>query len=219
MKKLTTEQYKEQIKDKPFLVLEEYKNAHTKIKHQCKVCDQIWGATPANTKQGRGCPSCAVSKPCFTSEQYKEQIKHKFIEVLEKYKNAKTKIKHQCNKCNHIWRVTPDSIKQGTGCPVCFKNQSAFDRYKNKSTWLYYIKIPSKNIYKVGLAQKGTKNRWKREPFEIEILQEKLFEDGYEAYKLEQKIIQNNKDKAWVPSEEEKFTGWTECFVEDIQGV
>ena len=216
-KKLTTEQYKEQIKNKPYLVLEKYKGALTKIKHQCQVCDHIWSVSPNKINIGKGCPVCAVKRPCLTTKEYKKQIKHIPIEVLEKYKYSRTKIKHQCLKCNHIWSVTPNNIKQGSGCPICSRNQSAFDRYKNKPTWLYYIFIPSKNLYKIGLARKGTLNRWKRESFDIEIIQEELFEDGYEAYKKEQEIIQSNKHLAWFPSEEEKFGGWTECFTENIK--
>ena len=146
----------------------------------------------------------------------KKQIKNKPFTVLEKYKGSHTKINHQCKVCNHIWNVRPYSIKQGTGCPVCFKNQSAEHRYKNKPTWLYYIFIPSKNIYKIGVARKGSIERYKQESFKIEIIQEELFEDGYEAYQKEQEIIQANKHLAWLPSEDEKFGGWTECFTENV---
>ena len=216
MGKFTTEQYKEQIKNRNIVVLEEYKGSLTKIKHQCRVCDNVWSSRPANIKQNHGCPSC-VGLMVPTTEQYKKQIKDKPFLVLEEYKGAFMKIKHCCKVCNHIWSVTPASIKFGSGCPACSKNKSAFDRYKNKPTWLYYIFIPSKNIYKVGLAQKGTLKRYKKESFEIEIIQEELFEDGYMAYKKEQEIIKNNKHLAWNPSKEEKFDGWTECFIKNVK--
>ena len=217
--RITTKEYKEQIKDRNIIVLEEYINNNTKIKHQCQICDHIWSVIPNNIKRGIGCPSCAKKvlskKLTFTTEQYKEQIKDCSVVVLEEYKGAKEKIKHQCQVCNHIWSVTPNNIKRGHGCPACSNEQ----RYKNKPTWLYYIKIPNKNIYKIGVSMDykgGTKGRYKNEPFEIEIVQEELFEDGYKAYKLEQEIIQANKHLAWCPSKEEKFIGWTECFTENI---
>ena len=277
--KLTTQKYKEQIKNRTITVLEEYKGSHTKIKHQCKVCSHIWFVTPTNIKQGTGCPSCAgqkipstkeykkqikstgfnvlekyngsfskikhqcskcshiwkvapisikkgiscpvcsTNKNRFSTKEYKKQINNKPITVIEKYNGARTKIKHQCKVCNHIWNVTPANIKNGRGCPVCSANKTAYEKYKDNPTWIYYIFIPSKNLHKVGVSMEcngGTKGRYKQEPFEIEILQEKLFTDGYEAWKLEQKIIQNNKHLAWIPSEEEKFGGWTECFVENL---
>ena len=172
----------------------------------------MWMAAPGNIKKGTGCPYCVgLAKP--TTEEYKEQIKNKPFEVLEEYKGSLTKIKHQCHTCDYIWNVKPNQIKNGHGCPGCSNEQ----RYKNNPTWLYYIFIPSKNLYKIGVARKGTLNRYKRETFDIEIIQEELFEDGYEAYKLEQKIIQANKQHAWSPSKEEKFVGWTECFTENIK--
>ena len=175
-------------------------------------------------KQKKGCPKCgkeaaAKERKEKTFEKYKEQIKNDFL-MLEEYKGAVTKIKHQCKKCDNIWSVTPNNIKQGKGCPVCSANKTAYETYKDVPTWLYYIFIPSKNLYKTGVSMDrngGTKGRYKYEPFDIEIIQQELFEDGYKAWKLEQEIIQSNKDKAWIPSEDDKFGGWTECFVEDIQ--
>lgn len=44
------------------------------------------------------------------------------IEVLDKYINIRTKIKHRCKICNYIWDVSPNDIRNGNGCPIC--NQS-----------------------------------------------------------------------------------------------
>ena len=118
MRKITTQEYKEQIKDRNIVVLEEYKGNHTKIKHQCLKCDHIWSVTPNSIKRGRGCPKCAVNV-VPTTKQYKKQIKDRTIKVLEEYKGSKTKIKHQCQVCNYIWSVTPSSVKNGSGCPSC----------------------------------------------------------------------------------------------------
>ena len=217
MKKITTKEYKEQIKNRNVEVLEEYKGIQIKILHQCSKGHK-WMAQPHNIKKGHGCPECFNKKLTLSTQKYKEQIKDTGFRILEEYKGAKIKILHQCAK-GHQWMAVPRSIKNGTGCPYCQSQKTAFDRYKNKPTWLYYIFIPSKNIYKIGVSmnrQGGTKGRYKNESFEIEIIQEELFEDGYEAWKLEQEIIQANKHLAWCPSKEEKFGGWTECFTENV---
>ena len=218
MKKKTTKEYKEQIKNLSFLVLDEYINGSTKINHQCKTCEYIWKVRPNSIKRESGCPNCSKYK-LMTTEKYKEQIKNLSFLVIDKYKGGEIKIKHQCLKCEHIWKAKPGNIKTGYGCPACSANKTAYEKYKDVPTWLYYIFIPSKNLYKIGVSMDrngGTHGRYKREKFQIKVLREELFTDGYEAYKLEQKIIQVNKQYAWSPSKDEKFVGWTECFVENL---
>ena len=46
-----------------------------------------------------------------------------YITVMGVYENSSTKIEVSCNKCNHIWYVTPNSLLQGSGCPKCANNQ------------------------------------------------------------------------------------------------
>lgn len=38
------------------------------------------------------------------------------------YVNAHTKMKWQCNKCNHIWDAVADSVFRGSWCPSCSNN-------------------------------------------------------------------------------------------------
>ena len=41
------------------------------------------------------------------------------IEVLEEYISAKDKILFQCNKCNHRFKMNPNSFLNGNRCPRC----------------------------------------------------------------------------------------------------
>jgi hypothetical protein len=43
------------------IVLEEYVNTETKIKHKCKVCEHKWSVKPGNILAGKGCPKCNES--------------------------------------------------------------------------------------------------------------------------------------------------------------
>lgn len=43
------------------IVLEEYVNTETKIKHKCKVCEHEWSVKPGNILAGKGCPKCNES--------------------------------------------------------------------------------------------------------------------------------------------------------------
>ena len=56
-----------------------------------------------------------------TNEQYIWELNNinPNIIPLEIYKGARTKIKHQCKICSHIWYVTPSYLLCGTNCPNC----------------------------------------------------------------------------------------------------
>ncbi len=208
--------YINDIKNTNFLLIEKYINMNTKVNHKCKKCNYIWMSTPNNILKIINCPKCVIRRPAFNTEEYKEQIKNLPILCLEEYKNAHTKILHKCKKCNYEWKVQPCSIKNKSGCPKCSKNKTSYERYKDMPTTLYYIFIPKHNVYKIGLTQSSVKRRYAQEAFNYEILDEILFEDGYQAYLLEQGIIEETQEYLWNPLNEDKFIGWTECFIKDI---
>lgn len=61
-KQKTIEQYKLSIADKPIEVLSStYSNNKNKLRHKCKLCDNIWEVTPNDIIGGHGCPVCASS--------------------------------------------------------------------------------------------------------------------------------------------------------------
>ena len=43
------------------IVLDEYVNTETKIKHKCKICKHEWEVKPGNILAGKGCPKCNES--------------------------------------------------------------------------------------------------------------------------------------------------------------
>ena len=137
--KKTTEQYKEELKDRSIEVLEEYINAHTKILHKCNICGNTWKATPHDILRGTSCPTC-FGTPKKTTEQYKTELKsiNSNIEVLEEYKSNKTKILHKCKICGYEWKVIPSSILLRASCPACSGN-------KQKTTEEYKEELKSKN--------------------------------------------------------------------------
>ncbi|MBO3398508.1 hypothetical protein JJB71_13265 [Clostridium perfringens] len=116
-------------------ILGEYINTRSKVlvRHNCKECSfHEWEIAPNNLLIGQGCPKCKGGKIrkylVKTTERFKKEIKDKYgneYTVLGEYKGAKTKIlmKHNCKECNyHEWEITPSSLLQGKGCPVCSGN-------------------------------------------------------------------------------------------------
>ena len=126
------------IKDKKYILLNEYNNANTNIKCQCLICNNVWETLPNNLLGGSGCPYC--TNRIKTHSMFVKQAKSKNpnIEILGKYNGSHNSVECQCLICNHIWNPDATSILSGYGCPNCFKIKQSekrlwtLDKYKNK---------------------------------------------------------------------------------------
>lgn len=122
-KKKTTEEYQKCVTDifPNIKVIGEYKAARFKVKHQCCTCGYIWETKPTHILSRHGCPRCnGCAKK--SHEQYVEELQNitSTIEVLDKYVNTITKIKHRCLICGHIWEAKPANLLHlQQGCPQC----------------------------------------------------------------------------------------------------
>ncbi len=123
----THEEYIEEVRisNPDIKVVGLYKRANIKIKHKCKICNHEWDVIPNSISKGYGCPKCALKKQSVkqtkTHEQYVYEVSiiNPDIEVVGKYKNARTKILHRCKKCNNEWDILPDGVLRGNGCVKC----------------------------------------------------------------------------------------------------
>lgn len=121
-KKLTHEEFIEKLKqvNPNIQVLGTYINSATKILCRCTIDEYEWTPTPRDLLQGYGCPKCGNSLKS-THEEFIQKLQqvNPDIEILEPYKNNKTKIKCKCKVCEHEWQTIPSSLLQGRGCPKC----------------------------------------------------------------------------------------------------
>lgn len=128
--KKTHKEYVDELSaiNKDIEIVDTYINAKTPILHKCKRHNVEWKASPTNILNGDGCPRCKGERiKNKLSKTHEEYIKEVFrinqnIEVLEEYINAKTQILHRCKIDNYIWKVEPDHILNGRGCPKCANN-------------------------------------------------------------------------------------------------
>lgn len=76
-----------------------------------------------------------------THEEYLLELKVKDISYIpiEEYKTAIKLIDHKCNN-GHIWKVSPNKILSGRGCPECHNTKTGI-RCK-KTTEQYYAELP-----------------------------------------------------------------------------
>lgn len=122
-------------------VIETYINSCTKIKHKCKIDNNVWYSCPSEILRGRGCPKCGrkriIQAHIKTHDEYIEKIKNNNLSVIPigRYINSKTKIKHECKKCRYQWDITPSDVLHGYGCPICaHKIIGPYPEYRN-SIW------------------------------------------------------------------------------------
>lgn len=126
-KKLTEEEYVERLDEffPNIKLIGNYINHATKVLHRCLIHNCDWEIRPNHVLRGQGCYQCRIDRLkksiTKTHEQYVTELKAKNpnIEVIDTYIKAPTKIAHRCKICGHIWNVEPNSLLQGTGCPVC----------------------------------------------------------------------------------------------------
>lgn len=99
----------------------------TPVLCRCKICHHKWSIKPNDLKQGKGCPKCSRLKQAQRQTlSHKEQVeaihkKNSNIEVLGEITDNRTKVLCRCKICGHAWKVTPNNLKRGEGCPMCAK--------------------------------------------------------------------------------------------------
>lgn len=111
-------------KRKGILLSQEYNGSHSNLSFQCKK-GHVWKASPANIIAGKWCRKCSYKstglKLRSTIEEMRILAKDKKGACLStEYKNTKSKLEWICSK-GHIWKMTPDNVKQGKWCPICAK--------------------------------------------------------------------------------------------------
>lgn len=105
-----------------------YVNRRTKLRWQCKHGHQ-WEATPGAIRIGRWCPKCGRQRITAANAARKPTINdvRKIAQdrggkcLSTQYRDNKTKLNWKCSQ-GHEWEATPNSIKNGSWCPVCSGN-------------------------------------------------------------------------------------------------
>ncbi len=122
LQKLTLAGMKKLAEDKGGKCLSEsYENVESKLRWECAEGHQ-WEAIPSNVKKGHWCPVCAGNES-LTIEQMRRVAEENGGRCLSYiYVNSTTKLLWECAE-GHGWEATPDSIRQGTWCPVCGGNE------------------------------------------------------------------------------------------------
>ena len=127
----THEQYVKDLAeiDPDIIVLEKYIKSDIKILHRCLIHNEEWYEYPSHILLGEKCPICSKEKriDALTKkhEVYEKELKDKGIKLipLEKYQKEKIKILHKCSICGFEWKIKPENVLYGKGCPNCNRSK------------------------------------------------------------------------------------------------
>jgi len=136
--------YKNSIKNKNLIILEQFYNFKKKIKHKCLTCENTFISNPKSIKNSiYGCPFCSGKK--ISNKDYINKLP-KDIELIGEYKNSFTKVEHKCLICNNKWYTKPNYIlHMGCGCPHCASSKGERAIY-NILDYLKIYYIPESKI-------------------------------------------------------------------------
>jgi hypothetical protein len=125
-KKLTIEEVKNRLKDRPIEFLDtEFVSVRHKHNLKCTTCEHEWSASmqsvfKANYKSiGTGCPKCA--NKAHTKEELTQRLIDGGFKPLEEVSKADEKVKCECLVCGHQQLTSPVLMlkKVGYGCSGC----------------------------------------------------------------------------------------------------
>jgi predicted Zn-ribbon and HTH transcriptional regulator len=96
---------------------------HSKAKARCLACDYAWVVEVGSVAGGSGCPKCGTEKSRFSRhldpEVWIARATKANLKWVELPTNNSAKRMIQCQKCAYSWKVIPQTISGGAGCPVC----------------------------------------------------------------------------------------------------
>lgn len=199
----------------------EYVNNKTNITIICPI-HGLFNQTPNCHLKGQECPECGRLK-CdearkLTTKEFIEKAKliHKdtYDYTITEYKTSKEEVQIICP--NHgVFTKIAQSHLSGQGCPIC----TIYGFKKDKPAILYYLKITTKNgdlLYKIGITNYSVTERFNlTELSKIEVLLQRKYTFGYEAYKEEQRILKQFK-KFKYKGPNILVNGNTEIFTKNV---
>ena len=193
------------------------------IKQHITICCPSHGEfsqTPEGHLRGMGCRKCAGKyKPSLeefiSSARDIHKDKYDYSKFIYTSKDKVGIIK--CNTCGNIFEQSPHNhVYYSKGCKVC-GDLARRAKYFNRATTLYYATFKYNNnlYYKIGITTSSVERRFSTELKNIVESKSIVFNNGKEAYELEQLILNNFKEFRYE-GEALIRGGNTEIFTVDI---
>lgn len=177
-----------------------------------------WEAEVNSVVKGNGCPHCANRIP-YTVEEVQNKLNASGIRIVGTYTTTHKKVEVECQE-GHRWKVKPNALLQGHGCPECANK--GFD--PTKPGVLYLLELHgdtlTQPVYKIGVTNRSVTERAKQfvsgSKLTYTILESLLFEKGKEAIREETRIKQKNKHLRYESTVPGLQCGYTEMFTANV---
>ena len=150
-----------------------------------------------------GCPICGIKKIAkHSTESFIKKANavwgslFNYTKVI--YKGTHTKITIECKQHKRFFKQTPLNHLQGhNGCLKCLsltKAKAATKQKLNRASSdrlvsLYYLKVISKNLFKIGVTKLTLQDRFGKKAKELEIIKTFTLPEK-EAYQIESYILE-----------------------------
>lgn len=130
-KKKSNDDFKREVKTlvgDEYSFLDPYTRAHDKIRCRHNKCGNVWLVKPNTFLNGTRCPNidCIPKKPYKNRAQIEREIRNKTNDeyrMAEPYKGDGEKIFFVHRYCGTKWKIKPNDILNGHGCPKCAMTQ------------------------------------------------------------------------------------------------
>lgn len=145
-KNITTESFKKEVSDLTngeYELVGKYYNATKKTTFKHKVCNRIYEVTPHQfISSGSRCPLCwnesKLGKLQKDTTQFIQEVIEKYEDeytIVGEYMGARIRTEVRHNKCDNIFKISPDNLLRGKGCPHCFesKGEKRIAKYLKKN--------------------------------------------------------------------------------------
>jgi len=164
-------------------------------------------AKPANTRAGYGLACCRMAAyraqgfrgRQAAAERYDTRIEGRLLR-LEPYVTAQTPILHRCLTHLEEHKATPNNVLNGKGLRCCGLASWGFDslgqavrkklRAGNSPTCTYIYGLNGSSLLKVGISVNIDNRKYESEGWYASCLWKAEFDSRYEAFFLEQAILQ-----------------------------
>ena len=113
---LTAEVVNERLAPRGITLIGPYVNTTTSALFACSNGHE-WTAKPGLVMFTTGCPHCSDHIP-LTMSVINERIAHRGLRLIGEYVKTHEKALFQCDN-GHEWRVRPNAVMRGDGCPHC----------------------------------------------------------------------------------------------------
>ncbi len=122
-RRLGLEVFQEIAREKDGICISEtYQDAHTPLDFECKH-GHIFKMRPDHVKKDHWCLECFINERKLGLEVFQEMAREKDGKCIsEEYENNKAPLNFEC-KNGHIFKMSPDVVKEFSWCPECFINE------------------------------------------------------------------------------------------------